>query len=891
MRIYTLFCKCFFNKKNAFFLLFLLPFLQYAQSPVGSIRLKAVAATNAKTYTVAGQNYTWGQGDDLLIEGVTVGGQFYATDLSRKVDAVIIRVDNPRAQGDLCSVLVQEEGGNNFVYSASFPGAVGNPNDCDLALSLTDPFVNRGANDLFKNVSNTANNIERVDIFYEDILTAIDSDLDNIGFLLSEKDANSGVKVAGIRTVGAGNTVTGYYPLQAVNGNTDYGSNLDPAGDGPSVGGELRFPLSWLIDRGAGNGTNANPNRNPTNNPVRVGGSGSSLIGVTFISLRDLGLVAGDQLFGVSFFGNDIIATDDLLDPSSFPNDTNAGGADVLGGLGVLVTNRAIVTGFVYIDNNANGVFDGPDTGIADVDVTVTDSVGNTQIVQTEADGSWSAFLTVPGDVTSSIDLADPDFPFTFTAQTEGTNPTISTNVAVLGQSNFTENDGFTSGGTIRGRLYLDNNGNGTFDAGDTPVPDVDYTVTDVLGRVETYTTDATGFFVTNTVPSANAIVKIDETDPEFIALGTIFQTEGTDPSNVTVVDAGITNDVHDGFAQNGTVTGKLYFDENGNGIFDTGDTGIPNVDVVVTDANGSQTVFTDANGDYVATVRAGSVTTNIDETDPDFPAGIRTENTDATAVIVTAGNTIPSGNDGIDPRGTISGHLYVDTNGNGVQDGVEPDLSNVDVIITDSNGTQTVSTDGSGNYTAQVQPGSVTSNIDETDPEFVALGTVVQSEGNDPTTIANAATGINRDLGNDGFNPVPTLNVTNTTRIEGNNLNFDITLSNASANAVEFTPSIASSGVNPATIGVDTNTPLRVRIGTGVFVDYTGGPITIPAGETVVRFQVPSVDDIIDEPNETFNLNLTGITNTTNTTASGLGTITDRYFRGKPRRNHAKWQ
>jgi hypothetical protein len=56
---------------------------------------------------------------------------------------------------------------------------------------------------------------------------------------------------------------------------------------------------------------------------------------------------------------------------------------------------------------------------------------------------------------------------------------------------------------------------------------------------------------------------------------------------------------------------------------------------------------------------------------------------------------------------GTVSGHLYLDTNGNGSQDPSEPDLPFVDVVVTDKDGnTQVVETDAHGNWSASVPAG-----------------------------------------------------------------------------------------------------------------------------------------------------------------------------------------
>ena len=100
-----------------------------------------------------------------------------------------------------------------------------------------------------------------------------------------------------------------------------------------------------------------------------------------------------------------------------------------------------------------------------------------------------------------------------------------------------------------------------------------------------------------------------------------------------------------------------------------------PGVDVVITDSQGdTQTVTTDANGDYSATVPAGDhASTSLTRT---LPAGsAQTEGTDPTTVTVPAGGTA-SDIDGYQPQGDVFGHIFEDTNGNGTQDAGEPNLA-----------------------------------------------------------------------------------------------------------------------------------------------------------------------------------------------------------------------
>ncbi|WP_019039558.1 gliding motility-associated C-terminal domain-containing protein [Psychroflexus tropicus] len=419
-------------------------------------------------------------------------------------------------------------------------------------------------------------------------------------------------------------------------------------------------------------------------------------------------------------------------------------------------TFQGDATGHLYFDENGNGTQDTTELDMPNVDVLVTDPYGNSQTVTTDTEGDWVATVLF-GDIEVQVVTSDPDFP-TGAFQTEGTNP--SSHFIPQGQETFTENDGFFESGILSGILYFDDNGSGNQDAGEQGIPNVTVEVTTSLGEIITLTTDAVGSWSTR-VPEGTTVSQIDEGDADFPTGSS--QTDGDNPTTTEIIN-GQTFQEFDGFLGSGIVRGHLYFDDNGNGTQDVGEPDMPDVTVEIIDSFGSVSILeTDVNGDWEIEVPAGNTFSNIDNLDPDFPTGAtQTEGSDPTLTQLTAGDDVLSDIDGffeLDPEleGTLTGHLYLDTNGNGNQESGEPDLPNIDVQITDSFGDVTMlTTDANGDWSILVPSGNTTSDIQQSDPDF-PIG-AVQTEGTDPTTtFVVAETTLLSD--NDGFfNNDPTL-------------------------------------------------------------------------------------------------------------------------------------
>ncbi|MEO8359669.1 MAG: C25 family cysteine peptidase [Vicinamibacteria bacterium] len=179
----------------------------------------------------------------------------------------------------------------------------------------------------------------------------------------------------------------------------------------------------------------------------------------------------------------------------------------------------------------------------------------------------------------------------------------------------------------------------------------------------------------------------------------------------------------------------------------------------------------------------------------------------------------------------TITGHVFLDLNGNGVQNVGEPNLPNVSVVVTDSTAVvQNVVTDANGNYSVVVPAGLTNLNVDQTDPDIPPGVTL--STANDPqnvNAIANntvASTPV-------GYAPPP-ISITKTSDaggvvVPGQIVTYTVTVSNFTA--VPQTNTTINDVVPPGTTFVPgsakveysgTNSAFRV---TEYYIDNAGTP------------------------------------------------------------------
>lgn len=474
--------------------------------------------------------------------------------------------------------------------------------------------------------------------------------------------------------------------------------------------------------------------------------------------------------------------------------------------------------GFNYVDADNDGVFDAGETPLAGVTVTLsgTTSTGANVctvlpscVAVTAADGSYH-FDDMPAGTftltqTQPANYSDgQESPGTVggtptgSAGAPGTS-VISGIVMPVASAGVNYNFGETSAG-LTGRVCLDV-GNDACQAGDPGIGGVTITLSGVDGGGtpvnRTAVTAADGSYAFTNLPVPNgAGYTLTETQPAgygSAALNTSVGTSGGVAANNVVTgialpgttnasgynfgevraDLSLTKTVsptRQVIGQNVTFTITLTNSgptaASGVAVTDALPAGLSFVNASAgpgtSFAGNTWTVGALANGATAALSITATVTTpgpwantaqvsasNMPDPDSTPGNGLASEDDQATATVT--------------PLATVTGHVFQDPNGNGVQDPGELPYVGVPVVVTDSSGTvQTVTTDSNGNYRADVAPGSTTLNV--TDPAGVSLSTA-----NDPQTVNVIAQPAPTPSAPVGFQPLGTISGSVFSDLNGN--------------------------------------------------------------------------------------------------------------------------
>jgi len=324
------------------------------------------------SYSIDGQTFKWGMGDNQIMQGFTAAGINYQyAGTADRVELVRDDVSNV-SSGNPCGVFVERLGASNEILKANYPSDGSDTGNCDMAAMLAGRVVNRGALDLFSNTGANPKNVERVDYLFDRGLLAplASSALTRSGHVVAEKRGNNPLQIAAVTELDVFGQPAAFGPLVFVDRN---GCSGDTICYGIT---NLRHNYSFF----------QNNSMAPQGYPSYLRDS-TEPVGMAFVSLADLGVGAGQVYYGFSYFADDVDSSiHTLTDVSTFPDDTNdeeivfGDGPDIYGGVAgyYLGVGLSVATGGIFKDENGDGVKGDNEAGISDIDLSLyQDTNGN----------------------------------------------------------------------------------------------------------------------------------------------------------------------------------------------------------------------------------------------------------------------------------------------------------------------------------------------------------------------------------------------------------------------------------------------------------------------------------------------------------------------------------
>jgi uncharacterized repeat protein (TIGR01451 family) len=406
---------------------------------------------------------------------------------------------------------------------------------------------------------------------------------------------------------------------------------------------------------------------------------------------------------------------------------------------------------FAWFDKDGDGVQDAGEPGLPGVVITLTGG-SSVRTTVSDANGYYLFDLIEPGAYT--VTVAGP----TGYALTTGNVPFPIT--LGVGDYYMDADFGFRGAGAVGDLVWRDNNANGLYEPGlgETGIAGVSvYLFVDANGDgryndaellYAIGQTDANGNYLITNVRPARYTALVWVTDP---ALPSGYGPSTLQPIPINLTGGGTFLDADFGFAGKGSIGDTVFFDANANGERDmgTGDEyGIANITVWLWwDANGNgvidggdtklYTATTNLNGNYFfGGLSAGGgqdYLAQMDMADPDLPTGLHLTTLNPHPVTdLATGQYYDQADFGLNGNSSIGDFVWRDRNGNGLQDGgAETGLANITVELwrdMNANGTLdagdtrvgTMTTDPNGLYLFSNLPqGTYFARVDETDPDM----------------------------------------------------------------------------------------------------------------------------------------------------------------------------
>lgn len=404
----------------------------------------------------------------------------------------------------------------------------------------------------------------------------------------------------------------------------------------------------------------------------------------------------------------------------------------------------------VWKDDNANGIQDAGEVGIAGVTLTLlNNSAQPIATTTTDAFGNYKFSNLAAGSYSVRI---NPPANYSISPQTQGTDVNLDSDFGLVtsttgtvtlttGQNRTDIDCGLnfkqTSTASVGDRVWLDINADGVQDAGEPGVSNVLVTLYNNSGVAVRYTyTDVNGLYLfTDVTPGTYTVgmalppafvfttntgaVSVANNSDIIAATGRTAAFTVNAGDQITYVDGGIKNQV----SSNASVGDYVWNDINKNGIQEAGEPGIPGVSIRLVNAVTNvivATTTTDVNGYYIfndvtpanylvdfitpagytITTKLGTDPLNLN-TDSDVDPGTSRTGTFTLAAgqritFVDAGYWVTVGG-----TAKLGDRVWLDANQNGIQDAGEKSVGGMTVTLYDAANTaiKSVVTNAAGNY------------------------------------------------------------------------------------------------------------------------------------------------------------------------------------------------
>ncbi len=388
--------------------------------------------------------------------------------------------------------------------------------------------------------------------------------------------------------------------------------------------------------------------------------------------------------------------------------------------VGIGVQALACVTGTVWNDLNADGIRQSDEPGIPGVRVTIEGKRNDiTAEVYTDENGYYELAQLKKGSYVLTCHVPDE---YVFTVKAKGDVTTISrmtteadragTDDITLdhGEVHANHNIGMMEGAIIEGVCFLDENCNGYYDEGEKTLAGVELrlarqsnnvllqqTVSDANGRYHFYGQRGSTFAIRAKLPSGYvfSVTGTGENANLFAPNGKNTERRLTD---VTLENGGY-RQIMLGAVTYGTISGKVYFDENFSSTWESGEKTGSGYTVTLLDAKGTRVASekTDRKGEFAFTdLNPGQYTLQMSpEKGYAFTAlsdgNVMTTRADGSGesrlLTLVMGEDLTNVGIGMIVPAKVSGTFFADENDNGLYDQGENGLKGTVIRLMGENG------------------------------------------------------------------------------------------------------------------------------------------------------------------------------------------------------------